>query len=843
MDKFTKSKRAAALIITAGLTTGLLSAGIAAHMKRLNHADAMQKVSDTGSFEILHDKPEAGVTQVSKIRKATSDENASYELLLEEDFSLMTAGSEDAPDPTHLPELYLSTGNTEMPDELFHTPGWFGSGIHQAGGMISLEIDTEVVATENDVWMGKAENVGDTIKFHDGGTILTPYMKMPGKVRISFKARAVDAPINFTYYVYPMSDYVMERLNPSDGWKEFTYYAEITTNDDYSFGINSRFYNNGHLLVDDIRVERDLDFIAQVQNPVANNFTTNGFSLSWDKVHNAKSYLVTLEGERPSGESGFEYKTSFEPEDAEDIKWQGEIADSPEGDYHDGSHELILRNGDWFEFDADPSLISEFEFAYNIRDEKEDHSAILYCDVFDGTEWTEGRTSTYLNRMKTGWTVYSSVEQDEILSLFGFSYGDNFKKIRFRMTGPDDEILAVDALSFKVNNPMETITVCTDLPVEGTSHTFSGINHEYEYYYTLKAIGENGNISKPSARIHALGIPTPVALAVSDVNIRGSFNANWEDTPKAENYTIRLFSYEDLLQDTDGYSIFREDFDKTNELTTDGSFVSLGNDYSIMGLDDFADNPGWNGIGTIAGSSQLGCLAGDPMFGTTYELYSPRMDLDNAEGVYYVTVKGTAESDDFLTIQGDESDYDAFPVKAGEPFEQTVTLNYGRKNSRLMFYTVNNSAFVLDCVEISQNLKAGDRVFKTIRFESAEAPATSCRISGIDTSETTTFAYSVKSEYNFAGTKVVSDESDRIIVDLEKEVSVDKISDTISEINVDGREFVATLSVPALWDVYDVAGIKVASTFAEAGTTRLAVDKPGLYIVRLGNKTAKYVIK
>ena len=65
-------------------------------------------------------------------------------MLLEEDFSKFTAGSEATPDATDVADA--TTGY--IADELTNTPGWSGDGVFQAGGCAYIGIVDE--GTDNE---------------------------------------------------------------------------------------------------------------------------------------------------------------------------------------------------------------------------------------------------------------------------------------------------------------------------------------------------------------------------------------------------------------------------------------------------------------------------------------------------------------------------------------------------------------------------------------------------------------------------------------------------------------------------------------------------------------------
>lgn len=101
-----------------------------------------------------------------------SAQDANRAILLQEDFSLFTAGSEDAPDTENVvTDVY--GGNYFLNPELTNRPGWIGHFVYQAGGM---------------AYLGDALNA-----FID-----TPEMLIQGTIHLSFKARIRSGQQNMT---------------------------------------------------------------------------------------------------------------------------------------------------------------------------------------------------------------------------------------------------------------------------------------------------------------------------------------------------------------------------------------------------------------------------------------------------------------------------------------------------------------------------------------------------------------------------------------------------------------------------------------------------------------------
>lgn len=80
----------------------------------------------------------------------------------------------------------------------------------------------------------------------------------------------------------------------------------------------------------------------------------------------------------------------------------------------------------------------------------------------------------------------------------------------------------------------------TDIPVEGLSYVVTGLDPESDYMYTVKA-RSGVVVSGESKPVTALGISQPVLLEASELNETG-FTANWNRTPKATRYTLKVFA-------------------------------------------------------------------------------------------------------------------------------------------------------------------------------------------------------------------------------------------------------------------------------------------------------------
>lgn len=74
--------------------------------------------------------------------KTRSESDASSVILIDEDFSRMTAGSLEAPDTESIIDNEYSVDPKYTAE-----PGWWGRGLHQAGGAVALNSSGGVLCT------------------------------------------------------------------------------------------------------------------------------------------------------------------------------------------------------------------------------------------------------------------------------------------------------------------------------------------------------------------------------------------------------------------------------------------------------------------------------------------------------------------------------------------------------------------------------------------------------------------------------------------------------------------------------------------------------------------------
>ena len=156
-----------------------------------------------------------------------------------------------------------------------------------------------------------------------------------------------------------------------------------------------------------------------------------------------------------------------------------------------------------------------------------------------------------------------------------------------------------------------------------------------------------------------------------------------------------------MPEDAEDFTVFEENFNKCTEGTLDNP-VSLNN-YDPVIINDYTDNIGWSGWGTLLSNGMVGCI------NNYVDLQSPSVNLDRAEGNYTVTVDFVTLNDnvDFV-VQGDNTMYQIVTTEKAGAHTATVEMYGGTSTTRLLFYTYDGSAFLIDRVAIKQDVKAGE---------------------------------------------------------------------------------------------------------------------------------------
>jgi hypothetical protein len=194
------------------------------------------------------------------------------QVILDEDFSKFTEGSESAP-----AEEIEYIGGYRIPATRTAMDGWTGKGVHPAGGCVQL--------TEYD-YEGEMRP----------GYISTPRQMMNGTATLTFRAKASSAEGAELWVVLCDDDYGPGydelELELTDEW---TSYELVAT--EGSLELESYFQftpESGEVLLDDVRILFKQDRIAKPDANAAVNVSPTEFIASWNEVTGATGYRLNV---------------------------------------------------------------------------------------------------------------------------------------------------------------------------------------------------------------------------------------------------------------------------------------------------------------------------------------------------------------------------------------------------------------------------------------------------------------------------------------------------------------------------------------------------------------------
>lgn len=219
----------------------------------------------------------ARVMTAEDMRMAPKEDFSTWELILSEDFSKWTAGSEDTPDETPV-DNYAETGDPDISDEMMQTPGWSGVCTYQTGGACALAYPGQ------------------------GGALNTPLGNYQGQIGVTFRAKTTGLNTGFTVNINRGGVATPQLVNArivymssEDGWTDIEFIGINPYSDEDAFiQINAMGFNTQGILVDDLKVYRNPDYITTPQELSADSFVNDGFTAHWSPVSNAKTYLLNV---------------------------------------------------------------------------------------------------------------------------------------------------------------------------------------------------------------------------------------------------------------------------------------------------------------------------------------------------------------------------------------------------------------------------------------------------------------------------------------------------------------------------------------------------------------------
>ena len=653
-------------------------------------------------------------------------QEASVVTLIDEDFSLLTAGTNDEPDTTPLTKDGEwgedATDESYLMDASLTKDGpWFGLSLRQAGGAIAM--------------MGKSDQAS---------WLFTPLKDYSGKMKVTLRARSLKGTtrliIHFNKggYVNSMPidglpQYKMATLKEGE-WTDIE--AEVDNNSADLDG-NIGFQAISTVLIDDVKVTVEGENLVYPPILPLTNLSESGFTAHWQEVRNADDYLFSLFRKQWTSDDNVIYTTDFNDGQlpTEGFTFELSSANPFGNDGPDGSQAIHLYNGDKITSVPNNARLKNLTFylrtaGATAEQLQEKQSAI---QILVDTKSVTGGQLGFLNAAAL--IEGDFLDMEELTGGFSDSY---FRIQLIALDMPEGAYFVIDDLELETGRSFTYDPVQKDVVVEGTEYTVSDLNPAEYYFYTVKSHNSKQTVESPLQSV--IYLPTPVVLDATDITT-DSYTAHWEPVAKATHYEVRNYFLAEVKKDYPDYPVISEDFslvtDELTEATDPFSPESLGNQdeyFDDLGLSEYD----WFGRGNTVCQGMVGCDALNS--DNINYIASPELDLSHNGGRYVVKVKAYGRVGDFLCIYdyndmvyGNPAARGAFepidPAHAEDTdpgiFEGTLELTGGTISTRLVFTTYGLD-FMLDEVSICQDLVAGDIFNQLLGMQTVAAPRTSC---------------------------------------------------------------------------------------------------------------------
>ncbi|MDR1973208.1 MAG: T9SS type A sorting domain-containing protein [Bacteroidales bacterium] len=415
---------------------------------------------------------------------------ASDNVVLFEDFSKFTAGSEATPDT-----LDLSLADEGWISSQYTTEdGWWGVAIYQAGGKVYIGIDLD---------------------YEETGTLETPLLDLSGNsgnFTVKVKAKSTNEDGDYlAVYAYDeetMGDeyYVYDYVEITNDWAEYTF--NLSGGMD---GVWIGFYASDYeVFVDDIQVISGT--ASGLSAPVAldpTNITATGFTANWSEVEDATGYELSIYTREGPAEitSLSEDFSACSGKGGNDDEWKGNIASNKiPAEYENAGWEFTkvyaasscikAGTGDIQGIVTTPALglngNAVLTFKSGAWDGNSEKTTLL-LSISGGGELSVSSVTL----VKGAFTEYS-------VNITG---GTANSKITFKGEAASNSRFFLDNVLVKQGGAAAVPITGSPFTVATTSYNATGLTTGTVYYYTVKAKNET-EVSAVSNEKSATPVPT-----------------------------------------------------------------------------------------------------------------------------------------------------------------------------------------------------------------------------------------------------------------------------------------------------------------------------------------------
>lgn len=675
---------------------------------------------------------------------------AQRDILIDEDFSKVTGGSMETPDTTKfLASSYYEPGIFIDPS-MTKDGTWAGESVYAAGGALYLKTYNPMIYA----------------------ALMTPLGDYSGEITLTFKVKAMPCWIVYNedpetgeeiwglsrgstigvqvcrggYTSSQLADtdledgsgYYTTRLYENQGWTEIELHFNNYSGDSDGYIC---FFTEGAVLIDDVKVTSAPTFLAAPKVVGVTDFQADRFTIEWQPLRKAFEYYVDLYKMTYTSDTDGAFSEDFENYTAPQEGWGVTSSEISPDKGMDGSKAMVMYDRDTLTTPENGATYKTMDFYMKFVTHYDDPYMSMATVYVDGLTESGWKTVAY---------IYASYFIDgDIVRLSDEinGFANTYKAIRIRPGDMEEgEYILVDNIDIATNRPFRLERVFGENSsdwgddsndtyydyTDGTSYTFTGLDPETEYYYSVR--GHYVFTFSDKLIYHAFGVCSPEVLPASNIDSNGSFTANWNLAPKATGYTVEMFGVTKVEEDDADFILLEETFDKINDEVTSAtdwrSPEILGNDDSSR-LDQYTALPGWTGVGNTIAQGMLGCESSSYIL---TEIVTPEIYVGNDDEIR-VYVKAYGGLGDQLILRVDGKSYFV-------PFEQSeegtgyinglYSLPVTSEFAQIVMFTSNYGAFMLDEIRFTQAVNKGDVVITPIAAVDTDSETTSYMFTGLD---------------------------------------------------------------------------------------------------------------
>ena len=791
------------------------------------------------------------VVQLASGLRADEDPEAQEITIVDEDFSGMTKGTNDAYDPTPILDNqgWPLDPTQWKPYDKECTKPWGGD-------------------------KNMAFSAGGALALPNGGFINTPTGNYSGTLTMTFRAKILpgEEPLVPKIEVLlcrrsQLVDFKRVEYTVTSEWQEFKFEAINGWWQDCMI----QFFNPGNdwgILLDDVKITHVITSNEPPRVWQAESITNDGFTATWVPVSTADEYLLSVYEKLPNPDI-WSNQESFDNINITDGKWintsnpgypEGWSFNLADGGFaHLYTEEGYYQNGTQaicFDSKVDQVLtpVSPYpitEFAFWIR-----------ADVRRSEDITSGTMLKVDALTQKGWVEWVSVPlrtlQQEFPDGLMLDLTNNLKvlteptqfKFYYDVAEGDQTTVAVDNVSLKAPGTPIRKYFWEDhvVPGGGTADTCrvegEGFDQDADYFYVVQSRNEKFT-SIESEEMEVWGVHVPTALPATDVT-DNSYVAHWECGKKADFFRVDQLRLHKAEVDEPAYVILEEDFSKVSSSATPQDPEKFEPTTSFIPVDQYTKLGGWMASSYCIANGMLGGQKQEP-FAIAGSVRTPTIDLSNNSGVFQVDFRVYGEAEAIIMVVGANAlqTVGMFQLPSTGFHEGHLWFRGGMEYDYLTFYVGDyGTPFLLDWVKVTQDLHTGDELVIVSKTETIYDPtARQVAMKDVDFGDQNEILYQVTATRYYHGNEkdmYPGYPSNRIPV--QKDNATELIPLHTPVVAGGDGEVVVVLREQMPVKIFSVNGSVVANYSAQPG--RNVTELPaGLYIVNAGGYTAKVIVR